>query len=296
MFKWCSMLSWNGSYSCTNSCAGGTYCNGQPVGGGSHGTQVCGGSNWLYTCNNGSWTSGGAFCNMCGTSVTTNSISYPGPTANIGWSAVGNINRYRLRINDTTVSGWTAACNTDANGGQYCADTSATSYSWIAIPGHTYSWWVDACGANDVCTAPASASVTAPINGSCSTSLNSCTAGTYSDRADSATQYLWDCVGSNGGSTASCSQNIPISGSCGATVDSCTDGTYSDRADSPTQYLWSCVGSNVGSTASCSQDVPAPASPYFKLKDTSFYKLGSIINFPAGYSAYDSSDTFWRIL
>jgi hypothetical protein len=51
-------------------------------------------------------------------------------------------------------------------------------------------------------------SVTPPptaINGVCSTSLNSCSAGTFSDSADTAGNALWTCVGSGGGSTASCS-------------------------------------------------------------------------------------------
>ena len=47
-----------------------------------------------------------------------------------------------------------------------------------------------------------------PINGSCSTTLNQCTAGTFSDITDTSTNYLWSCLGSNGGTTASCS--LPI--------------------------------------------------------------------------------------
>ena len=43
------------------------------------------------------------------------------------------------------------------------------------------------------------------INGQCGTAQNTCTAGALSDTADSATQYLWQCVGLNGGGTASCS-------------------------------------------------------------------------------------------
>jgi hypothetical protein len=44
-----------------------------------------------------------------------------------------------------------------------------------------------------------------PINGSCSATVNQCTAGSLLDQADSATEALWQCTGSNGGSTASCS-------------------------------------------------------------------------------------------
>src|SRR3990167_5375589 len=107
-----------------------------------------------------------------------------------------------------------------------------------------------------------SGGIPTPINGSCGAALNSCTTGTFSDIADSSTQYLWSCAGANGGMTASCSLPIPpapINGSCGATLNSCTAGTLSDTADSSTQYLWQCAGSNGGTTASCS--LPRPVAP-----------------------------------
>jgi hypothetical protein len=54
-------------------------------------------------------------------------------------------------------------------------------------------------------------STTTPlINGGCDLIKDSCTTGTFSDTADSSTQYLWSCLGSNGGTTASCSLNIPV--------------------------------------------------------------------------------------
>ena len=43
-----------------------------------------------------------------------------------------------------------------------------------------------------------------PVNGSCGTTQNSCTAGTLNDTTDTSTNYLWQCTGQNGGSTASC--------------------------------------------------------------------------------------------
>src|SRR3989344_1292226 len=46
---------------------------------------------------------------------------------------------------------------------------------------------------------------TTPVNGVCGATLNSCTAGTFQDVTDSDTQYLWNCLGINGGTTASCS-------------------------------------------------------------------------------------------
>ncbi|MFA6076841.1 MAG: LamG-like jellyroll fold domain-containing protein [Candidatus Paceibacterota bacterium] len=47
-----------------------------------------------------------------------------------------------------------------------------------------------------------------PENGLCSTTLNQCTTGTFSDITDTSTNYLWSCLGSNGGTTASCSISI----------------------------------------------------------------------------------------
>src|SRR3989338_1474100 len=49
-----------------------------------------------------------------------------------------------------------------------------------------------------------------PVNGSCGATLNTCSAGAFADVTDSATQYLWNCLGSNGGATVSCSITIPI--------------------------------------------------------------------------------------
>ena len=42
------------------------------------------------------------------------------------------------------------------------------------------------------------------VNGQCSATLNMCTAGSPNDITDSATQHLWQCTGSGGGTTASC--------------------------------------------------------------------------------------------
>jgi hypothetical protein len=47
------------------------------------------------------------------------------------------------------------------------------------------------------------------VNGVCGGAVNSCAAGSFQDRADSATQYLWSCVGHSGGATASCAINKP---------------------------------------------------------------------------------------
>lgn len=50
--------------------------------------------------------------------------------------------------------------------------------------------------------------VVTPVNGSCGTATNTCTAGTFVDVTDSSSQNLWQCQGSNSGSAASCSSTI----------------------------------------------------------------------------------------
>ncbi len=95
------------------------------------------------------------------------------------------------------------------------------------------------------------------VNGQCGFLTNSCVAGTFQDRPDSSTQYLWSCLGQNGGTNAYCARNKPaINGQCGSATNSCVAGTFQDRPDSSTQYLWSCLGQNGGSTAQCSKSKP----------------------------------------
>ena len=55
-----------------------------------------------------------------------------------------------------------------------------------------------------------------PTTGQCGTTLNACVVGALDDTADSATQYLWQCLGSNGGRDASC--NLPRSTSGGGDI------------------------------------------------------------------------------
>ena len=44
------------------------------------------------------------------------------------------------------------------------------------------------------------------LNGSCGKSLNSCSVGKLEDIADTSEDYLWNCLGGNGGSNANCGQ------------------------------------------------------------------------------------------
>lgn len=56
-------------------------------------------------------------------------------------------------------------------------------------------------GNNDACGA-----VSTVVNGNCSTSRNTCTSGELDDIEDSDTEYKWNCVGTNGGTTDNCSK------------------------------------------------------------------------------------------
>lgn len=95
-------------------------------------------------------------------------------------------------------------------------------------------------------------------DGACGGTNNTCGAGTLNDIADSASQYLWNCNGTNGGANASCSQNKPpVNGICdNSVINGCTVGTLNDIADSSTYSLWNCDGSNGGTTASCGMRKP----------------------------------------
>jgi hypothetical protein len=79
--------------------------------------------------------------------------------------------------------------------------------------------------------------------------------------------YYWNCVGSNGGTTASCYALYKqgtvnkVNGVCGSakrttvsaapTSNLCEPGSPSAVGGNSTFYYWNCVGSNGGTTASC---------------------------------------------
>ena len=96
----------------------------------------------------------------------------------------------------------------------------------------------------------------APVSGSCGAELNQCLAGTLVDIADSSTDHLWNCRGSNGGTTASCSLPKVIDGECGTELNQCAAGTLVDVDDSDTEYQWDCNGINGGSNAMCALPKP----------------------------------------
>jgi hypothetical protein len=99
------------------------------------------------------------------------------------------------------------------------------------------------------------------VNARCGTSLNSCSAGSFLNIADSSTHSWWRCNGSGSGSSLSCSTTItaaagPISGVCSASLNNCLQGDLLDVADTSTQFVWNCRGINSGSTVTCSVNRP----------------------------------------
>lgn len=127
------------------------------------------------------------------------------------------------------------------------------------------------------------------IDGKCGFMQNSCVAGTFKDRADTATQWVWDCVGQDGGVTANCTKNKPgpycgpvtntvqgihalNSGSNGLCQPSgATVSDFVDNSDLEGGYSWKCnlngqsVSCQVNSRAVCNS---APTSaPYNSLKN-----------------------------
>jgi hypothetical protein len=97
------------------------------------------------------------------------------------------------------------------------------------------------------------------VNGVCSSTLNTCTSGTFSDSADNSTNYLWQCLGQNGGTSTSCSSAIsliPINATCGALNYTCVNGEQFNYSSNYTHSIWKCIGINGGTNTSCSFRIP----------------------------------------
>jgi hypothetical protein len=96
-----------------------------------------------------------------------------------------------------------------------------------------------------------------PVNGICGLALNTCSNGTFSDTANTTTEYKWDCLGKNKGTDDHCTQAIPKeSGQCDDLDPNkgpylCLKGTVSDKNDLDYVYSWKCLGTGGGDTASC---------------------------------------------
>ena len=136
------------------------------------------------------------------------------------------------------------SCSTGTANDAAIADTT-TLYKWHCV------------GANGGSTAR-NCQKTKAVNGVCNNrQRNSCSAGTANDTAihDTTTLYRWQCVGTNGGTTATnCQKAKPasINGVCNNSQrNGCSTGTANDVviADTTTLYKWQCVGANGGTTA-----------------------------------------------
>ena len=121
---------------------------------------------------------------------------------------------------------------------------SETHYQWQCLGSN---------GGSDATDCSMAIDTAAPINGICDDTVNNgCTAGTLQDQTDTSTYYIWQCMGSSGGTTANCTKAIPQNGVCNNDQrNGCSSGTSNDAAiaDTSTHYTWHCVGANGGNTA-----------------------------------------------
>tara|TARA_Y100000296_G_scaffold2588_1_gene3672 strand:+ start:18095 stop:20560 length:2466 start_codon:yes stop_codon:yes gene_type:complete len=146
----------------------------------------------------------------------------------------------------TPVNGSCGSTANTCSAGDYDSNPidSSTQYKWTCTGKNG--------GSDASCT---KAKPMTPVNGSCGSTANTCSAGDYdSNPIDSSTQYKWTCTGKNGGSDASCTKAKPVNGSCGSTANTCSTGDYdSDPTDSSTEYKWTCTGKNGGTDKSCTK-------------------------------------------
>jgi len=108
---------------------------------------------------------------------------------------------------------------------------------------------------------PAGALTESAIDGSCSTTHYSCTAGVKGVVAEYTTDWQWWCNGSNGGTNTLCSEKKPvvsnaINGSCSTAHYSCTTGVRGATAEYTTDWQWWCNGSNGGTNILCAEKKP----------------------------------------
>ncbi len=164
----------------------------------------------------------------------------PKPSSGTVWNTVSN---YSQTWNG---SAWFPADSVTA----YDVSPSSTECRYACDSG--YGWSGTACMPT--------------VNGSCSATVATCTAGSVSgDNGSTAcgTTRTWSCVGQYGGTTASCSKAnpaCPINGSCSATAGQCSSGTPTGDNGSTacaTTRTWTCQGANGGTNASCSISIPA---------------------------------------
>lgn len=111
------------------------------------------------------------------------------------------------------------------------------------------------------------------VNGSCGATQNVCAAGTLNDTADSASNYLWQCAGAYGGSTASCTLPKPV-----ATAALLPNGTVSVAQGGTVSFSWSTT--NVVSTACTVTRSPSATAPWSG-STTGNAGASRVVTFPA---------------
>ena len=184
--------------------------------------------------------------------------------------------------------------------------------------------WAWSCaGSNGGTTASCSAPLAQQtINGQCGSAngvavstaptTNLCSAGTASAVTGSG-PWAWNCLGSNGGTTACCSRPAfyVVNGQCGPmngvttnvapTTGLCNAGTASAVSGSG-PWTWSCAGSNGGTTASCeafTPTTPEKPGPSQSLFNNPYYTC--VRNFYVATNGSDcnngtSSSTPWKTI
>ncbi|MDD4409593.1 MAG: hypothetical protein PHW52_02955, partial [Candidatus Pacebacteria bacterium] len=114
---------------------------------------------------------------MCGTANGGSFTSLSSNSSNLCYSCY-NTKEFATANFISTSTGWSWTCNSYYDG-------CNSGYCFYSVPA--------------VCSAKKY------TNGACGSANSSCTAGSLSDIADSGTAFLWNCLGSGGGSNASCS-------------------------------------------------------------------------------------------
>jgi hypothetical protein len=166
-----------------------------------------------------------------------------------------------------------------ANGGSYqsAPKTGLCSSGSATVPYLSENNWVWDCnGLNNGTDASCSATkLPDPINGSCGSAQGGsyqsapttglCSSGSATNPYLNGTNWIWNCNGSNGGTTASCNAfKTPdaVNGKCGSanggtytTIPSwglCSSGVASTVIESDVKtYSWMCSGSNSGTDDFC---------------------------------------------
>ncbi|MFA6251978.1 MAG: hypothetical protein WCX74_01070 [Candidatus Paceibacterota bacterium] len=123
-----------------------------------------------------------------------------------------------------TNGGTTATCS------QNFPSCTYTYGSWGTCINGTQTRTATATNSPCVGTPTTTQSCTTPINGSCNETHYNCNTGTSITNLQGGSSWVWQCQGSNGGTTATCSQSFPsciyVYGSWGT----CTNGTQTRTA------------------------------------------------------------------